>query len=33
VARGPEGSALGLVALAPDGSLRVRRLFRWAAAG
>ena len=34
VARGPDGSALGLVALGgPDGSLRVRRLFRWAAAG
>jgi tRNA pseudouridine55 synthase len=33
VARGPDGRALGLVTAGPDGSLRVRRLFRWAAAG
>ena len=33
VARGPDGTALGLVGLGPDGTLRVRRLFRWAATG
>lgn len=33
VARGPDGTALGLVTMGPDNSLRVRRLFRWAAAG
>ncbi len=33
VARDFDGRALGLVTLDPAGTLRVRRLFRWAAAG
>jgi len=33
VARDGAGRALGLVHLQPDGTLKVQRLFRWAAAG